>query len=56
MKGAAIARQIVAGLLSECRITGLDGNVLEEALALPLRDFEDAVQVASAVYSVLTPS
>lgn len=53
LKGVAIARQIVEGLLSECRIAMVDGYVLSDAATLPLGDYEDAVQVASAMHSRL---
>jgi predicted nucleic acid-binding protein len=51
IKGADVARQMVAGLLAACQVCLIDSLVLQSALALPLRDYEDAVQHASAAVS-----
>ncbi len=53
LQGAEEARQIVTGLLAECQIAVIDTKVLQDALTLPLKDFEDAVQHASAAHSQL---
>lgn len=53
LKGGEEARRVVEGLLVECRIAFLDSAVLQDALSLPLKDYEDAVQHASAVHSQL---
>ncbi|RRR76278.1 MAG: PIN domain-containing protein [Candidatus Viridilinea halotolerans] len=47
--GFAIARQRVAELLSILRVAPVDALVLQQALASALTDFEDAVQLASAL-------
>lgn len=47
-RGASFARQTIAGLLSACRIAAVTDSVVRTALALPWRDFEDAVCAASA--------
>ena len=48
LKGALEARRVIEGILAECQIALIDSGVLQDALALPLTDFEDAVQHASA--------
>ncbi len=48
LKGAVMARQLVESLLAACRVCGPDRDMLLSALALPVKDFEDAVQVISA--------
>ena len=48
LKGAATARQLVESLLIACHVCGPDRDTLLSALALPVKDFEDAVQVVSA--------
>jgi predicted nucleic acid-binding protein len=48
LKGAATARQLVESLLSTCRVCAPDRSALLSALALPVKDYEDAVQVVSA--------
>lgn len=48
LKGAAAARQIHTRLLAEFRVCPLGLAALNEALASPLVDYEDAVQLASA--------
>ena len=47
-EGVAPARQAVARLLAGIQICPLDGAVLNTANALPMADFEDAVQAAAA--------
>jgi predicted nucleic acid-binding protein len=46
--GAVQARQIVGRLLATLSICPLDQTVLASAHALPMADFEDAVQAAAA--------
>lgn len=53
LKGSAEARQITASLLESSRISCPTLNDLHGALALPLDDFEDAVQVVSATVESL---
>ncbi|MBE2232256.1 MAG: PIN domain-containing protein [Anaerolinea sp.] len=53
LKGMEEARKAVEGLLAECRVAQIDLDVLQDALTLPFQDYEDAVQLASAVYSRL---
>jgi len=53
LKGAEKARQAVAELLSALRVCPLDRTALQAALSLPLTDYEDAVQLASAIASQL---
>ena len=53
LKGADTARQAVAELLAAWRVCLLDVMVLQSALALPLSDYEDAVQHASATANQL---
>lgn len=48
-KGRAAARQAVVDLLSAVRVCQLDQQIFQAALALPVADYEDAVQIASAV-------
>ena len=48
LKGAATARQLVESLLAACRVCSPDHDLLLSALTLPMKDFEDAVQVVSA--------
>jgi predicted nucleic acid-binding protein len=42
------ARRIVSAILRVFRVAAVDGAVVEEALQLPLSDFEDAVTAAAA--------
>ena len=49
LKGAELARQAVIELLATLRVCPLDQAALEKALTLPFRDYEDAVQLASAL-------
>ncbi|MEN3331840.1 MAG: hypothetical protein V7641_1205 [Blastocatellia bacterium] len=49
LKGADTARQAVVELLAALRICPLDQATLEMALTLPFSDYEDAVQLASAI-------
>lgn len=48
LKGQEEAKRIVEGLLAVCQVAITDGPVLKRALRLPLKDYEDAVQLASA--------
>jgi predicted nucleic acid-binding protein len=45
--GASRTKHLVALLLRVFRIAGVDGIVLEQALRLPVADFEDAVTAAA---------
>lgn len=53
LKGADTARQAVVELLAALPICPLDQRTLETALTLPFSDYEDAVQLASAIASHL---
>lgn len=53
LRGAATARQAVTALLAALRVCPVDLGALKEALALPFKDYEDAVQHASAEASGL---
>ena len=44
-----VARSTLAALLELLRVAPVDEQVLRQALALPYRDFEDAVQMAAAL-------
>ena len=46
--GAVQARVTTLELLSVLAVAAVDGHVLAQALALPYRDLEDAVQMAAA--------
>lgn len=48
LKGDPEARKAVRGLLSVCQIALTDHSALLQALDLNMKDYEDAVQVASA--------
>jgi predicted nucleic acid-binding protein len=48
LKGLETARQLVESLLVACRVCAPGRDALLSALALPMKDFEDAVQVVSA--------
>jgi predicted nucleic acid-binding protein len=47
-QGAAVARRGIAEVLAALRVCPVDEAVLTAALRLPMADFEDAVQYASA--------
>jgi predicted nucleic acid-binding protein len=47
-RDSAFAREVVGELLNTFKVCPVDWEVLRNALSLPLTDFEDAVQVASA--------
>ncbi|MEX1245482.1 MAG: PIN domain-containing protein [Thermoanaerobaculia bacterium] len=47
-RGSRFARQAVEDLLTVFRVASVDEKVLRHALALPIRDFEDAVCAACA--------
>jgi predicted nucleic acid-binding protein len=53
LKGAATARRLAESLLAACRVCAPDRDALLSALALPVKDYEDAVQVVSAQAEVL---
>jgi len=44
-----VARNTLAALLGFLHVAPVDENVIRNALALPYRDFEDAVQMAAAL-------
>jgi len=48
-QSAAQARVILGELLRFLAVAAVDGSVIEQALNLPYRDFEDAVQMMAAV-------
>ncbi len=48
LQGAEIARRLVESLLIACQVCAPGRAALKQALALPLDDYEDAVQVVSA--------
>jgi predicted nucleic acid-binding protein len=48
-RDASIARQAVEDILAVFDICGVDGDALKTALTLPLKDFEDAGQLAGAL-------
>lgn len=51
--GAVVAQDAITQVLTDLNICVVDRNVLEQAIALNFRDFEDAVQyVCGVVYSV----
>ena len=49
--GAARAKQLTALILRVFRVAAVDSAVIEQALRLPLADFEDAVTAAAALTS-----
>lgn len=53
IKGAEKARQAVAELLSAIRVCPMDHAIFQTALSLALADYEDAVQLASAMANQL---
>lgn len=48
-QSAEAARAIISELLSFVSVAAVDQAVIEQALTLPYRDFEDAVQMAAAL-------
>ncbi len=52
-RGGDEARRVLTGLLAACQVCPLDHAALQLALNLPFRDYEDAVQHASATSSQL---
>ena len=48
LKGVETAQQAIGALLAALPVCPVDYNVLRTGLALPFKDFEDAVQHASA--------
>jgi|SRR5215813_6582902 len=53
LKGAEMARRVAGELLAIFRVCPLDQATLQAALLLPLSDYEDAVQLASAIVGEL---
>jgi predicted nucleic acid-binding protein len=49
VKGEAARRQALAGLLAKFEVCAVDHATLQFALGLPLKDYEDAIQLASAM-------
>lgn len=49
--GAGKAKQMIALILVVFRVAAVDGGVIEQALRLPIADFEDAVTTAAALAS-----
>ncbi len=47
-KGSVKAKRIIAAILRVFGVAAVDGAVVQEALHLPLSDFEDAVTAAAA--------
>jgi predicted nucleic acid-binding protein len=47
--GTVKARQMIALILVVFRVAAVDGAVIEQALRMPIADFEDAVTVAAAL-------
>jgi len=51
--GAVVAQDAIAQVLTDLNVCAVNRNVLEQAIALNFRDFEDAVQyVCGVVHSV----
>ncbi len=48
-KGEAAMRYALAGLLAKFQVCAVDHATLQTALSLPVRDYEDAVQVVNAL-------
>lgn len=48
-RDGTVARQAVEDVLAAFDVCNIDAEALETALALPLNDFEDAVQLAGAL-------
>ena len=53
LKGAEMAREYVSKMLGTLQVCSLDQQSLLAAEILPLKDYEDAVQVACALFSHL---
>jgi len=53
LKGAEIARRAVNEVLAGLRVCLVNQTILEAAVALPLTDYEDAVQYACAIANQL---
>jgi predicted nucleic acid-binding protein len=47
-KNSETARQLIVDILTVFHVCPIDHNDMQAALALPIEDYEDAVQVASA--------
>ena len=48
---AANAKRTLAAMLRVFRVAAVDGRVMQEALELPLADFEDSVTAAAALFA-----
>lgn len=51
MKGASESRRLVGQILASLKVCSVDQSVLQVAHSLPITDYEDAVQHASATAS-----
>ncbi len=49
IKGAAVAREAVDILVTTLHVCAIDQQVLRSALTVPMTDYEDTVQVATAI-------
>jgi predicted nucleic acid-binding protein len=47
--GSVAARQAIADLLTAARVCAVTHSVLQNAVGLPLADYEDAIQLAGAL-------
>lgn len=50
-KSGAQARVILTEILQTLKVATVDHNTIEQALNLPYRDFEDAVQMMAAIHA-----
>lgn len=53
LKGVSSALAITRALIAEFKVITLNERILRYAISMPLKDYEDAVQIASAVLSNL---
>ncbi len=53
LKNVEVARRAVVELVDAFRVCPVERTILQDALALPFRDFEDAVQHAAAVAGLM---
>jgi predicted nucleic acid-binding protein len=51
--GVTVAQDAISQILTDLHICAVDKNILETAVALNFRDFEDAVQYACAMKSMV---
>ncbi|WP_414526369.1 type II toxin-antitoxin system VapC family toxin [Nodularia chucula] len=51
--GVKVAEDAISQILSDLHICAVDKNVLEQAISLNFKDFEDAVQYACAMISTV---